>query len=132
MSGVVRWILDTKISTADMERALEAVNALPKDRTDFSARVLRLIELFGESGRNDVGARAAAINFRFQALARLSGRPEFKSWSLPNRDGSAKIATSVLAAAASEPLIEIDGQLSFDADRFFKRLLAMTEGEGRS
>jgi len=88
--------------------------------------------LFDEPGRNDAGARAAAINFRFQALARISGRSEFKSWSLPNPDGSAKIATSVLAAAATEPLIEIDGQLGFDADRFFKRLLAMTEGEGRS
>jgi hypothetical protein len=124
--------LDVKISAGDMERALEAVNELPsEDRTDITARVVRLIELLGEPGRNDVGARAAAINFRFQALAQRSGRREFRSWSLPNRDGSSKIATSVLAAAATEPLIEIDGQLSFDPDRFFKRLLAMTEGEGR-
>jgi len=35
-----------------------------------------------------------------------------------------------LEAAASEPLTELDGQPGVDADRFFKRLLAMTEEEG--
>jgi hypothetical protein len=30
-----------------------------------------------------------------------------------------------LKAAATEPLIEIDGQPGFDADRFFERLVAM-------
>ena len=31
----------------------------------------------------------------------------------------------VLEAAATEPLVEIDGQPEFDADRFFQRLSAM-------
>jgi hypothetical protein len=98
------------------------VNALlPEDRTDIAARVVCLIELFGEPGRNEVSARVAAIDWRFQALARLSMRPEFKNWSLP---------VTFLEAAASEPLTELDGQPGFDADRFFKRLLAMTEEEG--
>jgi len=37
---------------------------------------------------------------------------------------------TVLEAAATEPLIEIDGQPGFDADRFFQRLLAMREQDG--
>jgi hypothetical protein len=37
---------------------------------------------------------------------------------------------TVLEAAATEPLIEIDGQPGFDADRFFERLLALTAEEG--
>lgn len=76
-----------KVSAADMERALAAVNALlPEDRTDIAARVVCLIELFGEPGRNEVSARVAAIDWRFQALARLSVRPEFKNWSLAAGD----------------------------------------------
>jgi hypothetical protein len=39
MRGVVEEILRAKVSAADMERALEAVNALPpEDRTDIAAR----------------------------------------------------------------------------------------------
>ena len=95
MRGIVERILRAKVSAADMERALEAVNALlPEDRTDSAARVVCRIELFGEPGRNEVSARGAAIDWRFQALARLSVRPEFKNWSLP---------VTVLEAAASEP-----------------------------
>jgi hypothetical protein len=40
------------------------------------------------------------------------------------------MAWTVLEAAATEPLIEIDGQPGFDADRFFQRLLAMREQDG--
>ena len=40
MPGVVERILTAKVSAADMERALEAINALPpEDRTDIAARV---------------------------------------------------------------------------------------------
>jgi hypothetical protein len=37
---------------------------------------------------------------------------------------------TVLEVAAREPLVEIDGQPGFDADNFFRKLLAMTEDEG--
>jgi hypothetical protein len=70
-------------------------------------------------------ARVAAIDWRLQALARLSTRPQFRNWSLAGPDGNAIIAWTVLKAAATEPLIEIDGQPGFDADRFFERLVAM-------
>ena len=131
MSGVIERILRTKVAAADLERALEAINALPpEDHTDIAARVICLIELFGEPGRHEVSLRVAAIDWRFQALAQLAGRPEFKNWSLPGRDGAGSIAVTVLEVAATEPLIEIDGQPGFDPDSFFQRLLAITEEEG--
>jgi hypothetical protein len=64
------------------------------------------------------------------AGASLSDRPELKNWSLPGLDGGTKIAPTVLEATATEPLIAVDGEPGFDADRFFKRLLALTEEEG--
>ena len=86
MSGVIERILRTKVAAADLERTLEAINALPpEDHTDIAARVICLIELFGEPGRHEVSLRVAAIDWRFQALAQLAGRPEFKNWSLPPR-----------------------------------------------
>jgi hypothetical protein len=114
-----------------MERAFEAVHALPpEDRHDIAARVVCLLELFGEPARHEVSARVAAIDWRCQALSRLADRQEFKNWSLPAPDGGAKIPTTVLEAAASEPLIAIDGEPGFDADKFFQRVLAVTEEEG--
>jgi hypothetical protein len=122
MSDIVHRICETK--------AFEAVHALPPDdRTDIAARVVCLIELFGEPSRHELSARVAAIDWRCQALARLSGRPELKHWSLPTLDGGARIAQTVLEAAATEPLIAIDGDPAFDGDGFFKRLLTLTKEE---
>jgi hypothetical protein len=131
MSGIVQRILDAKVSAPDMERAFEAVHALlPEDRTDIAARIVCLIELFGAPGRHEVSPRVAAIDWRCQALARLSDRPELKNWSLPGLDDGIQIAPTVLQAAATEPLIAIDGEPGFDADRFFKRLLTLTKEKG--
>jgi hypothetical protein len=129
MSGIVRRILGAKVSAADLERALAAIDELPpEDRTDIAARVVCLIETFGEPGRHEVSARVAAIDWRLQALARLAGRPEFRN--LPMADRSGKIAATVLQAAAIEPLIERDGEPAFNPESFLERLLAMTEEEG--
>jgi hypothetical protein len=131
MSGIVQRILEAKVSAPDMKRAFEAVHALsPEDRTDIAARVVCLIELFGEPGQHEVSARVAAIDWRYQALARLSDQPEFKNWSLPGLDGGTEIAPTVLEAAVTEPLIAVDGKPSFDADRFFNRLLTSTKEQG--
>ena len=128
MFGIVQQILSAKVSTAEMECALEAISSLsPEDRKDIGARAVCLIRMFGE---NEVSARVAAIDWRFQALARLSTRPEFRNWSLRGCDGASKIAITVLEAAATEPLIELEDRPAFDADSFFKRLLAITEEEG--
>ena len=129
MPGIVRRILGAKVSAADLARALEAIEELPpEDRTDLAARVVCLIEAFAEPGRHEVSARVAAIDWRLQALAGLAGRPEFRNWPLPG--GTGKIATNVLKAAAIEPLIEREGEPSFNPESFLERLLAMTEEKG--
>ena len=128
MSGIVEQILSAKVSATEMECALEAIGALPPEaRKDIGARAVCLIRMLGE---NEVSARVAAIDWRFQALARLSTRPEFRNWSLPDRSGATKITIAVLEVAANEPLIELEERPAFDADSFFKRLLGITKEEG--
>jgi hypothetical protein len=127
MSELPRRIVDTKISAADMKRAIEALNALSPDvRTNMDARVDCLIELFYEPDQHKRSALVTAIEWRCYALARLGRRQEFKQ-SLPGLDGGTEMPTTVLEAAASEPLIEIDGLPGFDADKFLTRLLAAEE-----
>jgi hypothetical protein len=129
MPDIVQRILEAKVSAADLDRALGAVNEMEEPEDDdiwspkaLASRIACLIELFGEPGRHEVSARVAAIDWRLQAIARLATRPEFNDWSI-----AGIISWLVLEAAATEPLIEIDGQPGFDADRFFQRLSAMRE-----
>jgi hypothetical protein len=131
--AIVREIFDAKVSAADMESALKAINAMPgEDRIDITARTICLIKLFDHRrDQTDVATLISAIDFRFEALAKLSRRPEFGCWSMPRRDGSNSVAITVLEAAATEPLIELQKRPAFDADSFFKRLLVITEAEGR-
>lgn len=110
-----------KVSAADLKQAFDAIHALPPEHhTDAAARIVCLIELFGEPGQHEVTARVSAIDWRCLALARLYHRPEFKYWSV--HDGVITIGPILLEAAATEPLIETGGQPGFDADRFFNRL----------
>jgi|ERR1700722_5978440 len=130
MPGIVQRILEAEVTAADLDRALVAVNDMEPEDDDIPrwspkalpSRVACLIELFGEPGRHEVSARVAAIDCRLQAIARLATRPEFKHWSI-----AGIISWIVLEAAATEPLIELDGHLGFDADCFFQRLSAMSE-----
>jgi hypothetical protein len=122
---IIQRALDAKVSAADLERAFEALHALPpEDHTKIAARVVRLTKLFGDrEDRRQVTAQVAAIDWRCMALARLYCRPEFKSWFVRDDNGVISIAPILLEAAATEPLIEIDGEPGFDADRFYHRLL---------
>jgi hypothetical protein len=129
LRGIAERILNAKVAPADLERALDAIAALPpENRADIAARSVCLIELFGDPGRHDVNTRLAAIYWRCEALDRLRRRPEFKHWSVSGANG--QMAPSVLKHAAAAPLVVIDGRLAFDPDRFFQRLLAMAEENG--
>jgi hypothetical protein len=117
---IIQRAFAAKVSAKDLERAYKALHARPlKDPTDIAARVVCLIELFGEADRRQVTARVAAIDWRCIALARLASHPEFKNWSLSD---ATVPPPALLQAAATEPLIEINGEPGFDAGGFSKRL----------
>jgi hypothetical protein len=131
MSGSFERILEVEVSSHDMRRALQAINAMPaEDRGDIAARAICLMRLFEHGNRSDLGAWVAAVDWRFQALSRLAARVEFKAWSMPGDHDAVEIAPDVLEAAAAEPLIEVDNRPGFDADAFFIRLLTITKGHG--
>ena len=104
MPGIVRRILGAKVSAADLERALAAIDELPpEDRTDIAARVVCLIEAFGAPGRHEVSARVAAIDWRLQALAR-SGQPAGVRKLADGGDRSGKIAAGCPAGGGNRAL----------------------------
>jgi hypothetical protein len=60
---IIQQAFDAKVSAADLELAFEAVHALPPERRTAAARVVCLVELFGNpEDRRQVTARVAAID----------------------------------------------------------------------
>jgi hypothetical protein len=77
---------------------------------------------------------ATAIDFRLTALARLQRDAALRGWSMPGQEpGAISISGDALKVAADEPLIEnAEKQAAFDAESFRRRLLAVTEPDGRA
>ena len=130
MNKIVERIWRTQVTTDDLRMGLEALNDLPQeDRRDLTARALCLFRVF--DGEPDLASKTAAVDWRFEALARLSHRPELRAWSIPpDHMGKMMISETVLEAAAAEPLISVDDRPAFDPECFFKRLLALSGTDG--
>lgn len=75
--------------------------------------------------------KAAAVYFRMQALARLLVEDGIPGWTLPAmQDGSIPTEDAVFAAAAVEPLVEIDGDIAFQREPFLDKVLELAESLG--
>jgi hypothetical protein len=81
-----------------------------------------------------IAALGMAINFRLMALARLQRDADLYGWSMPGKEpGAVSISMDVLRVAARERLMEnAERQAVFDAESFRRRLLAVTEPDGRA
>jgi hypothetical protein len=136
---MLKRVNKTVVSVDDMIEALEVVHGIaPEDRSVMEVRYIRLLDHFTGGNRKkalEVGPKVKAIEFRFEALSRLhaEGHPELKAWSIPaGADGAVLESKELLKVAATEPLIERAGQLAFDEERFFQRVLEISEEEGRA
>jgi hypothetical protein len=137
MAGYLDGVNRTKVSAELLGEVVQMHTAMsPEDRPVFEARTVRIFELLksnGVRGRR-IATLAIAIDFRLTALARLQNDSPLRGWSMPSQEpGAISIAVDVLKAAAEEPLIEnAEKQAAFDAERFRRRLLAITEPDGRA
>lgn len=139
-SKITASIFSAKITTDDLVMALEVWAKMPEaDRKEYDARTVALLpQIAGPPGQrrsdDDIQKNAnklSGIMFRMEALARLAHLPQFKGWSLPAAEqGAEYVNHSVLEAAAAEPLIEVNGRPEFDPDKFFERLLYISEKAG--
>lgn len=140
----VQRLFAAAVTAQDLKKAIVAVNALPpEDRKDLTARSVALLRVFlGPPGQGSLSEAASeesfadsdritAVQFRLEALARLSGHPKFRGWSMPSDKREMMfISDEVLEAAAKEPLLEDGNRPAFDPESFFSRLLILTEGDG--
>lgn len=98
------------------------------DRRDFEGRAFVLMQL--HKGNPD---KSLAIEFRMEALAHMLGGAEPTTWTLPARpDGAVMTTEPVFAAAAVQPLIEVDGRPGFERDAFFDKVLELCEAGGNA
>lgn len=128
MSNFVERAMRTPVSPDLLAAAMEAIAELPQDqRRSFEGRAFRLFRLLEERDEGDDAALFAfVIQLRLEALARLHDDRGLRAWTLPgDAEGADYIHADVVAAAAVEPLIEIDEHtVGFDAESFRARVLA--------
>ena len=107
----------------------------PEDRSVFEIRALRTFELLDEKGQvGDGGKLAMAVDIRLQAFAVIVREGKARGWITPGSEpGQVSIGSDLLRTVAEEPLIEgPDGQATFDAASFQRRVLGITESRGHA
>lgn len=77
--------------------------------------------------------KAGAVLMRMQALVRLLADEGVSGWTLPKQpDGAIPVQEAVFAAAAVQPLVEIDNDARFDRSEFMDKVLELAESEGNA
>lgn len=125
---VLERVNRTSVTKNDiLQFVTELANREAGDR-DFEGRAVLLVRL--QRGNPD---KALSIEFRMEALAQLFGGAEPKAWTLPPLpDGAIPTSEPVFAAAAEQPLIEVDGRPAFERDTFFAKVLELAAVGGHS
>lgn len=122
-----------EVSPELLGEALAMFAEMPaEDRQSFEVRSIRLFELLDERAPDaDIATLAFAIQMRLEALAGLAHDRGLSAWTLKgDQDGMEFIHADVVAAAAREPLIEVDGRPAFDAHSLRRALLETSEAKG--
>lgn len=122
-------ISKVSVSSAEMIEFAVAMAAQvdPAGRT-HEARTLWLVQR--HRGHPE---KACAIEFRMQALSRAFEHGRIAGWTLPgDEEGGIPTHHAALAAAASEPLILVDGRPGFDRRSFLERVLMLANPSGFS
>jgi hypothetical protein len=123
-----------KVDPQLMEQVLEAVDALPPEHRDFEGMTIEIVKLVSELGlpERERTKLSLAINFRLMALGRLTKSGGGRGWTFPAGKGCTYLHEELIRAAAEEPMILVDDDVSFDADSFHRRLLALAEPHGEA
>lgn len=117
-------INSTPVSKGEIFEALIEVHDLDEEERDLDGRALTVIRLHSDSPD-----RVQSLMFRIEALVRLVVNAGTSGWTLPLPSGAVATRESVFAAAGVEPLVEIDGQLEFERERFFEKALEFEDAE---
>src|SRR5687768_13050982 len=99
---VIRRANKTKVDPELMEEVIEAVADLPAADRDYDGTTIEIIKRVSGLGlperqRMDL---SLAINFRFQAFARLMKDGGGRGWTLPGQEGGTFVHGELIRAAA--------------------------------
>jgi hypothetical protein len=134
----IEKVNQTKVTPDLLIEANLAVSDLEShDRSDFTARSIELLKIVDRMGlsvekSSDV---MTAISFRLEALARLEfeKHKEMGAWSMPGDvSGMVFAHADLFKVAACEPLVNVEEKAVFNAENFFKRLLAISKAHGHA
>jgi hypothetical protein len=125
---------ETKVDPQLMGEILEAVADLPADDRDFEGTTIEIVKRVHELDLPDEqrGDLAMAINFRLMALARKMEKGGGRGSTAPGKEGCTFVHEELVQAAAEEPMIEVESQITFDPESFHRRLLALAEPHGEA
>jgi hypothetical protein len=120
---LVAEINQTPVLTEDLLNLIQEVHESPPESRDWEGRAITAVVLFAGTTPH----KAKAVMFRVEALARLLDAEGAPGWTLPLPNGALLTQEAVFAAAAAEPLIEHEGEVAFDRQKFLARVLEMAD-----
>jgi hypothetical protein len=131
---ILRDANKAKVDPQLMEEVLKAVDELPPEDRDFEGMSITIVRLVSELGlpERDRMKLGLAINFRMMALGRLTQQGGGRGWTFPGGEGCTYLHEELIRAAAEEPMVMVDDEVTFDPDSFHRRLLALAEPHGEA
>ncbi len=117
-----------RFSADDLLEVSDAVHEIPEDRRDWEGRMFLLAKRF--RGQH---YRAMAVDYRLTAMSKLIEKGILPLGVLPQApDGSHMVGESVFEAAATEPLLLRGSEPHFEPESFRKRVLELTDADGKA
>jgi hypothetical protein len=128
-SDILESVNGVHVSAEDLLRVLEETQNLPREKRSFEGRMHVAARLY-----QDDSEKAIAVGFRMRAVFELLRAEDgIPGWSLPRLpDGSIVTQDSVVAAAAVQPLSEVDGRIIFEREPFMAKVLELADLEMQS
>lgn len=106
----------TPLSRSEMLRLGEEVTSLERGDRDFEGHLLAVLRAFGADEH-----KAMSAMFRVVALYRLIADAPILGWTGERGpDGGTPALAELFVAAGRQPLIERDGQFTFDRDALLR------------
>ena len=123
---ILDLVNNAEITADDLLAVNGATETLPKTSRGFEGGMFAV----GKICKGDF-KKASAIFFKMRALSLLLESEEgIPGWTLPRLpDGSIPAEEAVFAAAATQPLIEVEDELVFERETFMARVLELAEIE---
>jgi hypothetical protein len=122
---VLKRINENAPTREQMVAYVKACGALEPERRNFEVHVITWAQLFPDNM-----AQGESAVFRMEALARMASEDPLPGWTEPMGDGGLLTHEAIFAAAATEPVIMKDGEVTFDREALIRRAFQFARRAG--